>query len=44
LKDLWGDGDVGEMRKEAGSGRRRNWRAFEKSLHVRRGLYTVLLY
>jgi len=43
LEDVWGDGKVGEMRREAGSGRRRNWRAFEKSLHVRRSLYTVIL-
>jgi len=44
LGDVWGDGEVGEMRTEAGSGRRRYWRAFEKSLYVRHGLYTVLLF
>jgi len=44
LGDVWGDGEVGEMRREAGGGWRRNWRAFEKSLHVWNGLYTVLLF
>jgi len=39
-----GDGEVGEMRREAGGERRRNWRAFEKSLNVWHGLYTVLLF
>jgi len=31
------------MMREAGSGRRRIWRAFKKSPHVRRGLYTVII-